>query len=376
MEYFKKLLKDLKAGSIKPVYLLYGQEVYLLNEAIKNFKTILLDEETGDFNFDQVNGEEVTAGDIVSLAQNLPFMAEKRLLVVKDFPAFSAPKHASKGQDGSNEDEEQGEENENSLQDDLNNKGKQTKQKTAKEDTARYKVLLEYLEKPSPTTCLLFTFSGNIDKRKKLVQAVSKTGEAIDFVLLSKQDLRKWLLQQAKKLGKSFQPEALEKLLISVKNDLYRMSTEVNKLFNYTGDRELITQEDVEQVVISQTDLSIFAVSDAVGEKRCIDALKGIRDLLLYREPPQKILVMVYRQFRLLFQYKALQEEGASTSEIQASMKLHPYVAGKVAKQAKNFTTEELYRAMLNLSEIDVATKSGQAEFYPAIEGMLIKVCS
>ena len=375
MEYFKKLLKDLKAGDIKPVYLLYGQEAYLLNEAIKNFKKNLLNEETGDFNFDQVNGETATAEDIVSLAKNLPFMAARRLLVVKDFPAFSVPKQTSKGQEESDEDEGQAEEKDK-IPEVLNKKGKQAKPKTAKEESAKSKVLLEYIENPSPTTCLLFTYAGNIDKRKKLVQLISKTGTAIDFVLLSKQDLRKWLLQEAKKLRKNFHPEALEQFLNSVKNDLYRMSSEVKKLFNYTGDREVITQEDVTQVVFSQTELSIFAVSDAIGEKRCIEALKGIRDLLLYREPPQKILVMIYRQFRLLFQYKALQEEGASASEIPTAMKLHPFVAVKLAKQVKNYNIEELYLAMVNISEIDVATKSCQAEFYPAIEAMLIKVCS
>ncbi|ACV63999.1 DNA polymerase III, delta subunit [Desulfofarcimen acetoxidans DSM 771] len=373
MEYFKKLLHGLKNGEIKPVYLLYGQEVYLLNEAIKNFKKIVLNEETGDFNFDLINGEETTPEDIVSLAQNLPFMAEKRLVVVKDFPAFNAPKNKAPEQEAAGEEEQAAGEKENIS---VDGKGKRAKSKSTADDASRYKALLQYIEKPSSDTCLLFTFSGSVDKRKKLVQAINKTGEVIDFVLLKKQDLRKWLLQQAKKAGKTFQPEALELFLTGVKNDLYRISAEVKKLFNYTDDRAIITKEDIEQVVISQIDLSIFAVADAIGEKRCSDALRGIRDLLLYREPPQKILVMIYRQFRLLFQYKALQEEGDSQSEIQAKMKLHPYVAGKIARQAKNFSIEELYKAMYDLSEIDAATKSGQAEFCPAIEMMLIKVCS
>ncbi|WP_066636457.1 DNA polymerase III subunit delta [Desulfolucanica intricata] len=345
MKYFLDFLDKLHKGDIKPVYLFYGEEVYLQNEAVNRLKEAVLAQETQDFNFDLLNGEEAAPGDIISLAQNPPFMAEKRLVVVKNFTALGSPPKDQK------------------------------EQKTVKEDVGKYKALIEYIEKPVSTTILVFTFPSAVDRRKKLVQLINKTGEMTEFTLLNKRDAGRWLMKQAKLAGKKFESGALEALLGVTKTNLNRLSNEINKVINFTGERAVITQEDVVRVAVPQVELNIFDVVDAIGEKRCIDALRSINELLLYREPPQRILAMIYRQFRLLLQFKKLQEEGVTLAEVQARLKLHPFVVKKLSKQVENYTVNELHRSLADLLVIDVAIKSGRGEFYPAVANMLVKMC-
>ncbi|BAF59048.1 DNA polymerase III, delta subunit [Pelotomaculum thermopropionicum SI] len=349
MNYFVEFLNSVKRGQVSPVYLFYGEETYLKEQAVLRLKEHLAGGDRSGLNFDLVDGETVAPAEIAARAETLPFLAGKRLVVVKN-PAFLQP--AGKTGDGPAGDE-----------------------KGAK-SSGKESPLLKYLENPPSSTCLVFVAGESVDRRRRLFQAIKKCGQAVEFTFLSRGELTRWLVQKAGAEGRRFAAGAADALLDAAGPSLQTLVLELEKLFSYTAGQKFITVEDVRAVCPPGPEENIFAVVDAVGNRRCGEALAGIKDMLAAREPPLRILAMITRQFRLLLQVRELLEQGCPPGRIPDRLGVHPYTARKAALQCKNFGRSFLIGALQSLLEIDVAVKGGRQDFYPAVETFLLKLCA
>jgi len=349
VDYYTEFLNSLKRGVVYPVYLFYGEEGYLREQAVNRLKEFYTQSGGGDFNIDLVDGETAHPGDIVASAETYPLFAERRLVVVKNPPFFRAAKRAGAVAAGKKEDIP-----------------------AAGTDA----LLLAYLKDPLGSTTLVFTTGDPVDKRKRIFKAVKETGKAIDFTCLSRNDLVRWLTQKAGKAGRRFADHAMDDMLDAVGPSLQKLTVEFDKLLNYTLQSGVITPADVRQLCPPGLEENIFAIVDAVGSRRCGEALSGIKDMLAAKEPPLKILSMISRQFRLLLMAHDLAGRGCPARDIAVRLKIHPYVCQKLVAQCKNYSRESLVRAFQSLLEVDVAVKTGGQEFYPAVELFLLKLCT
>jgi len=347
VNYFIELLNSLKRGVLSPVYLFYGEESYLREQAVFHIKKFCAGEGDAGLNYDLIDGETATPEEITASAETLPLFAERRLVVVRN-PAFFKPSgRAGEGVHVAGE-------NKKAL-------GKEAP-------------LLDYLKNPLSSTCLIFTTGEALDKRKHLFQVIKKTGRVVEFKRLVRDELARWLTQKAQRDGKRFAAGAGEALMDVAGSSLQRLVTELEKLFSYTAGCEVITSEDVRELCPPGAEENIFAIVDAVGNRRCGEALAGIKELLAAKEPPARILSMIARQFRLLLQVHDLLERGCPAREVPARLNLHSYVARRVADQSKNFNRQALIKAIESLAELDLAVKTGRREFYPAVEVFLLKL--
>lgn len=347
MEYYVGLSNSLERGLLAPVYLFYGEEDYLKEKAIRLFKERLLPD-IADFNFDILDGDGVEASTVVSLSENLPFLAEKRLVVVKNSPWFKG-KAKSKG---------------NEI------KGEDSEKSSAKEDS-----LLHYLSNPSPTTCLIFVTGNNVDRRKKLFKVVEAAGRAVDFKALKPAELVSWVVDRFKQAGKKIPPIAARSLVeANGKLGLMNLNNEVEKLMTFTWDKKEVTLQDVEMVAVPNLEQNIFYVVDEAVSGNFPKALAGIRELLTMKEAPPKILSMLGRQFRLAIQAEALVLEGCPERELAGKLGVQDFVARKALGQARRSGSTRLEAALEQLAEIDAGIKRGQLEFLPAIENAMLKL--
>lgn len=346
MKYFVDLINSLKRGVISPVYLFYGAETYLKEQAVARFRELLLPSGTAEWNLDVMDGEETAPRDIVASAELLPFLSPKRLVVIKNTPFFKSGRRS----------------------------GEETEEETKVSGSEA--PLLDYLANPLSSTCLVFIAGETADKRKKIFRAVKEAGQVIEFTFLSRYDLTRWLVKRAGRDGKKFAPEAIDVLLATTGSNLQVLAGEVEKLVNFTGGRDFITAEDIRRLTACWTEESIFTVVDAIAERQCGAALSAVKELLAAREPPQRILSMVARQFRLILQVQELLQKGCPGGELAGRLKIHPYAARKIVAQSRNFDRHGLEQTMEDLLNIDVAVKSGQYEFYPAMEMLLLKLCA
>jgi DNA polymerase-3 subunit delta len=134
------------------------------------------------------------------------------------------------------------------------------------------------------------------------------------------------------------------------------------KLVTYTGLERPITGTDVEMLVPYSQDAVIFDLVDALGHRDGRTAAETLHRLLEEGEHPLGLLGMIVRQFRLLVEVKALKAQGASSRDVAKALKLHPFPAGKLYRQATHFTAFQLEKVYRYLSETDVEIKTGSIE--------------
>ena len=141
----------------------------------------------------------------------------------------------------------------------------------------------------------------------------------------------------------------------------------------YTLGRDVIAREDIDAVCVTQISNHIFEMVNAVAEKKQKKALDLYYELLALKEPPMRILFLMMRQYRNLFQVKGLMKKGYNRKEIASKAGLHPFAAGKYMDQAKVFKTSELREILEDGAEIEQRVKTGLLTDHLAVELFIVK---
>ncbi len=331
MDYYLNFVQEVESGQISPVYLFHGEETFLHQRAVECLRANLIVPGTEDFNYTLVDGEEASVNEIVALARQAPVLAVSRLVVVKNAPYF------------------------------LKNTPSQVHQ-----------TLESYLKSPSSSTCLVFLYSGVLPTSQKLINTISTLGKTINFMPLPRKAVARWLNREAKKAGKVFTQEAMDRLFASQPGGLQNMAVELEKLLLLVGEDARITEKDVAAVTVPSQVGTVFQVVDAVGNLDFEAALASIKQLLAVGETPGRILGMLNWHFRLMLQVKELNGDGFSELQIAKRLQSKSFVIRKTLGQSTNFTRQTLVQGLVNLLEVDEAVKIGKKDFLPAVSDFLI----
>lgn len=321
----KMLAEDIKNGSFKSSYLLYGEEAYLRTQYKNRLKNALADP-SDTMNFSRFDGKGIDPAEIISLAETLPFFAERRLILIEDSGFFK-------------------------------NKCDE---------------LADYLPNMPDTTCLLFVET-EVDKRNRLYKAVQKYGRVTEFQLQDERTLMKWILGTLKKENKKITESTLQLFLERTGSDMENIHMELEKLLSYTIGREVITSEDVEEICTMQTTGQIFEMIRAIAEKKQRLALDLYYDLLALKEPPMRILFLIARQFNQLLLVKSLTAKGMDRASVASKAQVAPFIAGRLMTQARSFTMQQLRNAVQDCVDAEEAVKTGRMTDVLSVEILIVK---
>lgn len=354
MRVFLDFMENIKREGIAPVYLFYGQEAYLRKQAIEELKRRILTEQSSQFNFDYVDGEEISCGDIVSMAETPPFFSGLRLVVVHHSSYFATPKRlrATHKQDDKDISDTEGQEGIIEASD---------------------RILIRYLENACKTTCLVFDASQKVDQRKKIFKIIRKIGHAVEFDYLKTAELSRWLTRRCDRAGKIMAPGCVELLINHSGKDMHMLENELNKLIFYTGNMTSITREDILKITAPQAEENIFSMIDAIGERKAGKALQGLKELLESGYNFAYISYMVSRQFRLILQAQELPRQGNIGPQLSQLLGVHAFAAKKILAQSHNFKPVQVKEILEKLLELDLNVKTGAQDFYPAMEMFIIE---
>jgi DNA polymerase-3 subunit delta len=200
---------------------------------------------------------------------------------------------------------------------------------------------------------------------KWLKQAGERTAE--QKFEIDRNKMPEWIAKQARKYGGELTGRAAAYLASLSDEDTRFADQEIQKLLAFVNYRRPVDYEDVEQITVSIAQADIFALVDALGHQDAKKASSMLRRLL-EEQDPRPILGMVVRQFRLLIQARELLDGRPSQEELARALHTHPYVAGKVATQARRFTQDALERAHHRLAELELAMNSGLVEDETGLE--------
>lgn len=321
----KMLKEDIKTGSFKNAYLLYGEEAYLRSQYKNNLKNALSDPDD-TMNLSSFQGKNIQPEEIIDLAETLPFFAERRLILIEDSGFF---------------------------------KGK-------------CDVLADYIPSIPETSCLLFVET-EVDERTRLFKAVQKHGRAVKFQTQDERTLMIWILALLKKEGKQITEPTLRFFLERTGFDMELISSELEKLLSYTLGRDVITTQDIEEVCTVQLTNRIFDMIRAIAERRQKDALDLYYDLLSLEEKPMGILALISRQFQQLLQVKSLAAKGYGKPVIAEKLHLRPFIVGRLMTQSRNFTLEQLRTAVTDCADTEEAVKTGRMGDQMSVELLIVK---
>lgn len=322
----QKINEDIKSGNLKQVYLLFGEEAYLR----KQYKDRLRQALAGDgdsMNNHYFEGKDIKLEEIIDLADTMPFLAERRVIVMENTGLFKS------GGDK----------------------------------------LAEYLGRSAPTVYFVFA-ENEVDKRSKLFKRVQESGHAAEFGSQDEKTLKRWIAGILKKEGLQITENTAEVFLDKVGSDMGNIRLELEKLICYCMGKSVVEKADVEQICTTRISNHIFDMVTAIGEKRTEDALNLYYDLLALKEPSMRILYQIARQYNNLLQVKQLKNKGFANKDIGEKLGLKDYRVRKYASQASRFKERELRTAVERCVEAEEAVKTGRLNDTMCVEMLIVSV--
>jgi DNA polymerase-3 subunit delta len=226
---------------------------------------------------------------------------------------------------------------------------------------ADVKEIEEYLASPAPDTVLVLVGDG-LKKDSSLAKAVGKAGEAHTYEVGKKQ-LPEWVGDQFARLGATADRDACRALVEAVGEDVGDLSSEIQKLATWANG-EPITRAVVEELAVGRAETPIFAVTDSWGSRDVAGTLRATESLLERTHRPRggelmRIVGSLVSHVSRVRKIAALADEGVRSSEIASRLKAHPFVVEKSARQARNFSADELAQATVKLAELEAGTRGG-----------------
>ncbi|MBE5959269.1 MAG: DNA polymerase III subunit delta [Lachnospiraceae bacterium] len=323
----KSINQDIKDRNFKRTYLLFGEEEYLK----RRYKHSLIEAIAGDdtMNKSFYEGKGIDVNEVIDMAETMPFFADYKLLVIEDSGFF---------------------------------KSSQEK-------------LAEYVKNIPETTVILFVES-EVDKRSKMFKAVKAAGYVCEMGRQDEKSLAIWAAKIINSHNKKITQNNMTYLLGKVGTDMELLSNEIEKLVDYCGSREIIEKSDIDVICTTQLSVKIFDMIDAISAKDSKKTLECYYELIESKEPPERILFMIIRQFNLMIQAKDLSARGMGQAQIAQAMGVQSFIVGKTIRQSKNFTLAELKNGLRDSVEIDEMFKNSKMDKNMGIELLLVKYSS
>ncbi|MBI4753214.1 DNA polymerase III subunit delta, partial [Candidatus Desantisbacteria bacterium] len=201
--------------------------------------------------------------------------------------------------------------------------------------------------------------------------------QVVNFYSLYESEVNDWIQQQMQKYKKKIRPDASRLLVSKAGTGLSGLSSEIEKLCLFVGEKEHIEAIDVTETVSSNREANIFELMDAIGQKKTQQAIKVLNDLLSQKEEPVKILFMITRHLRNIFKLKLLQKQGVPPAQIWKTLKINwPVQQTSLLKQAEFHQEQDLRNVFTLLLETDISLKSQDSKLYFVVmEVLIFRLC-
>ena len=323
MDEVLKIVNDIKAGKIKPIYFLMGEEPYYIDRLSDYIEKNVLTEEEKGFNQTVLYGRDVTVEDIVSAAKRYPMMAERQVIIVKE--AQDLAKTIDKFE--------------------------------------------SYASDPMPSTVLVLCYKyKTLDKRKKVTKLFEKSGLVFESKKLYDNQVGQWISRvlQAKKY--SIEPKATAMLVEFLGNNLEKINNELEKLQIILPVGSTISANHIEENIGFSKDFNIFELRKAIGEK---NQLKSYKIAQYFSENPKDHPLvmttgMLFSFFVQLLQYHGLKDK--NPKNVAAVLKVNPFFLKDYDVALRNYPMKKVSKIVTLLREIDVKSKGVGSNSLPQHE--------
>ncbi|OFO51397.1 MULTISPECIES: DNA polymerase III subunit delta [Nosocomiicoccus] len=320
---------------MEKLYLVYGKNRVRIDETVNKLTKDYL-ATVDDFNrivFDYI---ETEIEHIIEESITLPFLSDRKVVIVKDAFLFTAEKKRT------------------SIDHNIDK-------------------MIQYIEDKEDDTLLIFVTSAEkLDNRKKITKLIKKQGKIIECEEMNERELVQHINDAVKSEGLTIRNDAVNELLNRTGANYTIVKNELEKLMLFAHD--IITVEDVNIIVSKSLEANVFSLTDFILKNQKREAVDVFRDLILQKEEPIKLLGLISSQFRLYYQTKILMNEGMRQDEISSRLKVHPYRVKLAMSQVNQYPLEVLLQKMVLIRDMDYELKSTYLDSEALFEVFISKI--
>jgi DNA polymerase-3 subunit delta len=332
MDQVIQITKDIKAGNLKPIYFLMGEEPYYIDKLTEYIEENVLQEHERDFNQTVLYGRDVTIEDIVGNAKRYPMMADRQVVIVKE----------------------------------------------AQELARTIDKLESYAENFQDTTVLVMAYKyKTLDKRKKLVKLLDKVGLVFESKKMYENQVGTWIQRVLQGKGYSIEPKANAMLVEFLGNDLSRISNELNKLQIILPKGHTICAKDIEENIGFSKDFNVFELQNALGAKNQLKAYKIAK--YFADNPKDNPMVvttsLVFSYFVKVLKYHGLKDK--NPKNVASVLGISPFFIKDYDVALKNYPMKKVSAIVAGLRDIDVKSKgvgSNSLSNHDLLKEMLVTI--
>ncbi len=324
---FSQFHSILSQNKVEPFYGLIGDEGYLIEQSIHLLRKNLLQEGAEDFNYNAYFGDEVDMDEVRNVAETLPMMGERRLIILKNAHLLKAD---------------------------------------------QLEKLLELTSIPIETTVIVFVFH-KIDQRKKVFKDLLKAITVVDMTTPKEREISMWIQQIAQSYSKKISPQCAVLLQQLVGNRLIDLDNEIRKLSLYIGERNAVEPQDIDAIVSRSKMDSVFELTDAIGSGKTEKALQTLQQLLDQGESEVGMLAMITRHIRLLLFTQEGLAQDLPPSQLSSYVGVPPFFMNPYVKQAQVWSNRKIKSIYNLLLKTDKSLKSISISPRIFLENLILK---
>ncbi len=319
----EEIKKDIASKALKPIYFLYGNEDFYIDELESLFENEVIDASLRDFNQHLLYGNEVQTDDVINAVRSFPMMSNKQLIMVKE--------------------------------------AQQLKQVDK---------LLSLLESPTPHSILVLSYrKPKIDGRTNFFKRLKKDAVILESKKMYDNKVPAWIASYAKSKGIKINPAASMLLLEYLGNDLTQIAHAIDRMLISNGGGA-ITKDHVADHIGINKQFSIFELQEALGNKQLNEVSKigYFMALDIKNNPLQMVLPSLYG-----YVTKLLLLQGVGLNQIEVAKNRlginAPFILKKYLQAARKYSALELHQIIAVLHEYDLKSKgvgNNSKDFTPA----------
>lgn len=332
MDEVLKIVNDIKAGNIKPIYFLMGEESYYIDKLSDYIEDKVLSEDEKGFNQTVLYGRDVTIEDIVSTAKRYPMMSERQVVIVKE----------------------------------------------AQDLSRTIDKIESYAENPMPSTVLVFCYKyKTLDKRKKVTKLLAKNGIVYESKKLYENQVGDWIKRVLAGKKYSIEPKANAMLVEFLGTDLSKINNELEKLQIILPKGSTITPHHIEENIGFSKDFNVFELRKAIGDRNQLRAYT-IADNFAQNPKDNPIVMttsLVFSFFVQLLKYHGLKDK--NPNNVAKVLGVNPFFLKDYDIALKNYPMRKVSQIVTSLRDVDVKSKGVGANALPQsdlLREMLFKI--
>jgi DNA polymerase-3 subunit delta len=334
-------LAEAAQGSLRPVYVVAGEEQYLAGGVVAALKTAAMKGGVPGLNDDHFQAGEADVDQVLAAARTLPMMAKRRLVLVRGLERWE-PKSGREG-------------------------------KLTEKDPLEK--LVDYAKAPSSSTVLLLLGAG-LDKRRKLYTVARSDGFLVACEPLARQELPRWIETRVAERACKIGPGVADLLAELTGPELAPVADAVERLCLYVGDGNEITEDAVATCIVRLRTASVWELVGAVGRRDAGAALSALADVYDPQDRGLRLLGVLAWSTRQLLRFEAALRAGASPDQAAIRAGAPPFKARELSQQVKALPRADLERWPELLARLDLELKGGTRRPPLAVlESAILKLC-